>query len=379
VESLPFAFGRLADAEHFIDRDAERARLARNFASGVNTAIVSPRRWGKSSLVARVAADVMASDRGIKVCLVDAFNVRDEAGFYAQLAQGVVAATSTKWDDAAQVIKQFLGRLRPTISVGDAVTSHVTFDLDWQEAVRNPDEVLDLAENVAVARGIRVVVCIDEFQAVAGFKESLAFQRKLRSHWQAHQHVTYCLYGSRRHMLTEIFTDASMPFYRFGDVMLLGKIDNACWGDFIVARFASTGKTITTADACRLASLVGNHSYYVQQLALQAWFRTQDTCTPQIVDAALNDLADQLGLLFVSLAETLSAKQLSLLRAVLDGVSELSSQPVLSRYRLGTSANVVRMKQALAAKEIIDVTPAGIELLDPMFAFWLRRDLFRCG
>jgi len=375
METIPFAFGRTADAVFFTDRDAERARLRRNFTSGVNTVIVSPRRWGKSSLVAHVAQE-MATERDLKTCLVDAFNVRDEAGFYAQLVRGVLQATSTKWDEWVGVAKQFLAHLRPMISVGDAVTSNVTFELDWEQAQQNPDEILDLAENIAANLGIRLVVCIDEFQAIADFKESLAFQRKLRSHWQAHQHVCYCLYGSRRHMLMDIFTDPSMPFYRFGDIISLGKIGNADWGNYIVERFTATGKAIPPQVARDLADLVGNHSYYVQQLALQAWFRTEKECTPAIVDAAINELADQFGLLFVSLADSLSAKQLSLLRAVMDGVTELSSQPVLARYRLGTSANVVRMKQTLATKEIIDVTPAGVEILDPMFAFWLRRDYF---
>jgi len=376
MDSMPFAFGRTASEAHFTDRDEERARLRRNFGSGVNTIIVSPRRWGKSSLVARVAQEVTASEHDIKVCLIDAFNVRDEAGFYAQLVRGVLQATSTKWEEWVQVAKQFLGHLRPTISVGDAIASSITFDLDWEQAQQTPDEILDLAENIAAERDIRLVVCVDEFQAIADFKESLAFQRKLRSHWQAHQHVCYCLYGSKRHMLIDIFTDPSMPFYRFGDVMTLGKIGNTDWGDFIVDRFAATGKTIPVQVARDLAALVDNHSYYVQQLALQAWFRTKKACTPAIVDAAISELADQLGLGFVSLAGSLSAKQLSFLHAVMDGETELSSQLVLTRYRLGTSANVVRMRQTLAAKEIIDVTPSGVEILDPMFAFWLRRDCF---
>ena len=83
----PFSFGRLARADDFVDREAERVRLARNFEALVNTAIISPRRWGKSSvkssLVAQVAQAIQAADRQARVCLIDVFNVRDEDGFYA--------------------------------------------------------------------------------------------------------------------------------------------------------------------------------------------------------------------------------------------------------------------------------------------------------
>ena len=372
MAELPFTFGRIADADHFTDRDDERARLRRNFTALVNTVIVSPRRWGKSSLVARAAAEATAADRKLRVCRIDVFNVRDEAGFYSQLAQGVLRATSTRLEEWVQAAKQFLGRLRPNITFTAADTPQLTLDLDWDEVTRTPDDVLDLAENLAKAHKVRLVVCVDEFQAVGDFKDALAFQRKLRSHWQQHENVCYCLYGSKRHMLVDIFTNPSMPFYRFADVMQLAKIDNANWGDYIRDRFAQTGKSISVELARDLAARVENHSYYVQQVALQAWFRTRTECTPEIVAAALDDLADQLDLLFTGLVGSLTAKQASFLQAVLDGETALSSQSVLQRYRLGTSANVTRTKEALAAKEIIDVTAAGVEILDPVFAYWLR-------
>lgn len=371
----PFTFGRIAVSDDFVNRESERARLLANFSSGVNTTIVSPRRWGKSSLVAMAATDAVSAAPGLKICQIDVFGVRNEAEFFARLASGVMRATASRWQEWADFARQFLGALRPKVSFSPEPMQEVSLELDWEEARRDPAEVLDLAESIASAKGIRVVVCIDEFQTVAEFPESLAFQRLLRSHWQRHQNVTYCLYGSKRHMLTEIFANPSMPFYRFGDTMLLGKIDNQVWGRFIARRFAQTGKQISVADGCELASRVENHSFYVQQLAQLVWFRAESEADSETISVALDSLRDQLSLQFVGLAQSLTGRQLRLLQAVVTGEPGLSSQATLKRYDLGTSANVTRMKEALAQREIVDLAGPTVEILDPMFAYWLRTEL----
>lgn len=376
-QQVPFTFGRTADRENFADREAERARLVANFGALVNTTIISPRRWGKSSLVSMAAAEATQRSSGLKVCLIDVFGARNETEFYAQLAKGVMKATTSRWQEWAEAARQFLAHLRPKVSFSPDLTQEVTLDFDWDEVRQRPDDILDLAENIAQTKGIQLVVCIDEFQSIADFPDSVAFQRRLRSHWQLHHSVCYCLYGSKRHMLTDIFSNPSMPFYRFGDIMMLDKIDNDTWGRFVQSRFTDTGKSISLQDARYLASLVDNHSYYVQQLAQQVWFRATPEATTAMVDLALEALKDQLGLLFVALAESLSTKQLRLLEAVLAGEKELSAQATLRRYGLGTSANVTRMKEALEHREIIDVSGTRVEILDPIFKHWLRADYFR--
>ncbi|MDR1013834.1 MAG: hypothetical protein LBL86_02470 [Coriobacteriales bacterium] len=376
MQSAPFVFGRMAEGENFTDREQERARLSQNFLSLTNTMLVSPRRWGKSSLVKRTLQDITAKDRRTKTCSIDLFNVRNEAEFYEQLVTSVVKATSGKWEEWLAAAKEFLAHLRPQLSFSGDMHEEITFDVEWEKAAKKPDDLLDLAERIAKAKDCRLIVCIDEFQSIGGFKDSLAFQRKLRAHWQNHQHVCYCLYGSKRHMLLEIFTDPSMPFYRFGDIMLLDKIANADWGTFIVERFAKTGKRIAVRQAERLADFVDNHPYYVQQLAQLAWLRTTDECDGETIGAAMQGLTDQLGLLFSGSVESLTERQMRFLKAVLDGVELLSSAETLGRYKLGTSANVVRIKEALREKEVIDISDGKVEILDPVFKHWLTCEYF---
>ena len=376
MKTLPFIFGKSADNVNFTDREEDSARLEMNFKSLINTTIISPRRWGKTSLVENVAKKVRSENKNIRVCVLDIFNVRSEIEFYEQFAKEILKVTSNRWEEMAENAKNFLSHLLPKISFSPDLQTEISFGVDWETMQKSPDEILNLPETIAKAKKISVVVCIDEFQSIGDFPESLAFQRKLRSHWQHHHNVAYCLYGSKRTMLLDIFSNASMPFYKFGDIMFLQKISNEKWGEFIKKRFEDTNKKISIEQAEYLAELVDNHSYYVQQLAQQSWLRTKTSCSKTIIDESLQGIKNQLSLLFVGQVETMPATQLNFLKAVLDGETAFSSQENLKKYRLGSSANLKKIKNALISREIIDITAQKVDILDPIFKLWLKEEFF---
>lgn len=101
----PFIFGKIATEKNFTDREKETADLVQNFMSLINTIIISPRRWGKSSLVNKAAKLAMAQDSNLRICHIDLFNVRSEEHFYSLLAQKVIAATSTNGRRQSRVRK----------------------------------------------------------------------------------------------------------------------------------------------------------------------------------------------------------------------------------------------------------------------------------
>jgi len=376
-ETLPFIFGKSSDFANFTDREEERSRLEMNFKSLINTTIISPRRWGKTSLVENVAEKIRSENTDIKVCMLDIFNIRSEAEFYEHFAKEILKSTSNHWEEMVENAKIFLSHLLPKISFSPDSQAEISFGVEWKTLKKSPDEILNLSETIAKAKNINVIVCIDEFQSIGDFSESLAFQRKLRSHWQHHHKVAYCLYGSKRHMLLDIFSNAAMPFYKFGDIMFLQKISNQKWGEFIKKRFEDTHKKISIEQAEYLARQVENHSYYVQQLAQQAWLRTKTGCSKEIINEALQSIKNQLSLLFVGQIETLANTQINFLKAVIDGETAFSSQENLKKYRLGSSANLKNIKSALISREIIDITLQKVDILDPVFKLWLKEDFFR--
>jgi Predicted ATPase (AAA+ superfamily) len=376
-QKLPFMFGKSSDFINFTDREEESQRLEMNFKSLINTMIISPRRWGKTSLVENVAEKIRNEHKDIKVCKIDIFSVRSEAEFYEHFAKKILKSTSSRWEEMAENAKTFLSHLLPKINFSPDSQAEISFGVGWETLQKSPDEILNLPETIAKAKDISVIVCIDEFQSIGDFSESLAFQRKLRSHWQHHHNVAYCLYGSKRSMLLDIFSNSSMPFYKFGDIMFLQKINNQKWGKFIKKRFDDTNKKISIEQAEYLARLVDNHSYYVQQLAQQAWLRTKTSCSKEKIDEALQSIKNQLSLLFVGQITTLTSTQINFLKAVIDGETAFSSQENLKKYRLGSSANLKKIKTALVFREIIDITSQNVDILDPIFKLWLKEDFFK--
>ena len=372
----PFIFGKIATEKNFTDRETETANLVQSFTSLINTIIISPRRWGKSSLVNKAAKLAMEQDRKLRICHVDLFNVRNEVHFYSLLAQKVIAATSTKWEEAVESAKSFFSHLMPKISVGSDPTNEVSIDFDWESIKQNPDEVLDLAEKIAKKKGVKIVICVDEFQNISGFTDPDYFQKKLRSHWQQHQNVAYCLYGSKRHMMMEVFTNSSKPFYKFGNLMFLDKIDTPCLVEFFNTRFSETGKTITEDAANLIVKLVDNHPYYAQQLAQLSWLRTKDVCDVEIVREAHAALVEQLSLLFVTITETLTTQQLNYLNALIAGEKAISSTDVMHRYQISSTTSIARSKAALIKNDILDSKAGEISFQDPIYAYWLKSEYF---
>ncbi len=372
----PFIFGKIATDDNFTDRLAETKHLISNFGALINTIIISPRRWGKSSLVHKASQQALEQDKNLRICRIDLFNVRNEEEFLTQLAQAVIKATASKWDEAVENTRRFFSQLVPRMILGNDPTSDLSLEFNWAELKRNPDEILDLAENIAREKGLKLVVCIDEFQNIAQFDDPDRFQKRLRAHWQTHSRVAYCLYGNKRHMMLEVFTDSSKPFYKFGDLIFLDKIETQQLVDFIVARFAATGKEIDRPTGQLIVELADNHPYYVQQLAQLAWLRTEKFCSKRIVGEAHASLVEQLSLLFVTLTETLTTQQLNYLHALTAGEKAITSTEVMHNYRISSPTSVARSRKTLVEKDILDIHSGVISFQDPIYAYWLKTHYF---
>jgi hypothetical protein len=368
----PFKYGKLVDKAHFVNRTAELKLLKHSFNSGINTILISPRRWGKSSLVKLAAAEFTSEHSDVRFCFIDMFNIRSKEEFYETFAREVLKVSYTKWEERMQKARGFFKHLIPKFTMGNDPSTDFSLTFDWYEVSKNPTEILNLPETIALAKGIKIVVCIDEFQNISFLKNHIDFQKKLRAHWQQHQIASYCLYGSKRHMMTELFEKKAMPFYKFGDVLFLKKINTKHWAVYIVKQFKSTAKEITVEQATYLAELVDNHSYFVQQLANMVWFLTETVCSKAIIKEALHDLMNQYDLMYQKDVDSLTNSQLNFLKAVVKGEKQFSSKATIDSYKLGTSANVARIKKALESKELIDVYRRGINFVDPLFKRWFE-------
>lgn len=372
MKTTPFIFGKIAKEYEFTNRTKDIEYLSNNFRGVINTTIISPRRWGKTSLVNHVA-ELFEKDNQYFVCKLDVFNCRTSEQFYAAFANAVLKASASGWDDFVSGARKYLSRFMPNISLADSgQTYELTFGIDFKSENLSIDEILDLPHRIATEKEKRFLVCIDEFQNISNYDDSVGFQQRLRSHWQYHNNVCYCLYGSKRHMLLNIFNDYQMPFYKFGEIHFLDKINREDWIKFISGRFGDTDKEISDELCGLIADKVKNHPYYAQQLSQQVWLRTEKTATEDIVIESFDSIIRQLSLLFTNIIDTLTAKQISFLVAVAKGERNFSSKKTLDTYQLGTSANIKNLRKVALDRDIIDIfTENKIEFQDPVFEYWI--------
>lgn len=373
-ENKPFIFGVATSGDNFTDREKETERLLQNFRHGVNTVLISPRRWGKTSLVRKVCR--LAQSEKLKIVYLDVFSCRSDRDFYDAFAAAVLKQTSSKLDEWAENVKLFLSRISPKITMGTDPMTEFSISLEMNPKSNDVEEILQLPEKIAQKKGCNIVVCIDEFQQIAEFKDSKTFQKRLRTVWQLQKSVSYCLFGSKKHLMNELFEKKSLPFYKFGDAIYLPKIGTEDWIDYICGRFEATGKRISRELAGKICEVVDNHSSYVQQLAWLVWINTEKEATKQDFDAAYEDIINQNTPLFEKQTESLTTYQMNFLRAVLGGVhTAFATQDVIQKYQLGTSANVSIVKRALVKKELIDIEKRQVVIPDPILRVWLEREL----
>lgn len=370
----PFVFGVRVEGDAFTDRKEETKRLKMNFLYGVNTILISPRRMGKTSLVDKACALVKSDS--VKIAKMDAFGCRSEADFVDSFATAVIRATSSKWEEWIENAKTFLSRFVPKVTFGQDPVNDFSISFEYNTGNNVVEEILRLPERIAAQKGCRLVVCVDEFQQIGEFPDSLTFQKKLRSVWQLQSHVSYCLYGSKKHMMENMFQRQDYPFYRFGDLFYLGKIGESDWIEYIRGRFETTGKEISEELARRICEVTERYSSYVQQLAWFVWLRCGNAATAEDVEFGINRLLEPL---FIQQTESLSAYQMNFLHLLADGIhSGFTRTSVLGSYRLGTAANITRIKKSLMEKELITISgPMAYEISDPILSLWLKRRVWK--
>ena len=374
MTNKPFIYGMSVEGELFTDRELETKRLQLNFENGVNSVLISPRRMGKTSLVKKVKS--LCENNKLKVVYMDIYRCRTEYEFYEKFASSVIQATSTRMEKMIECAKEFLISVTPRIIYSPEPNTDFSLSLGLNPKANTPEEILDLPERIARKRGIQVVVCIDEFQQLGEMPDSLTLQKTIRSVWQHHQHTCYCLFGSKQHLMSNLFYSRKMPFYQFGDMFFLKKIPATKWVPFIIERFAVASRHISEELAMRICTAVDCYSAYVQQLAWNVLTMSNETVDETAFNDGLEATLAQVSPLFVEQTANLSAYQLNFIRAICsDYHDEFGKREVTSRFDLGSRSNLSKLKKALIDREIVELTESGLYIADPLFLLWFKREM----
>src|SRR5436190_19562010 len=268
----PFVYGEVVPTGAFINRVVELDRLVGDLAAGQKVFLISPRRYGKSSLIRQALAAV--SRRGALTVEVTVSSFSSYVAFLEGYARALVAA-ETKWDRARAWLKEAVRSARTEIRYTPGASPLGSLTVSFP-AVKSDRDVSRLAQDVfalpgrlADARGRKVVVALDEFQAIGEFNGG-SVEHAMRAAIQHQRDVGYIFAGSEPTLMERMLTP-KRPFYKAGPVMRLEKIPADEFAAFIDDRFARTGILPEPGLGDAIVDLAANLPYDVQRLAHETW------------------------------------------------------------------------------------------------------------
>jgi hypothetical protein len=370
----PFIFGEIVEEPNFVDRADELHQLVRDLADGQKVFLLSPRRFGKSSLVA--LALLKLRKRHIRTVSLTVSSYASYAQFLEKFAEKVLRAAGP-WGRVKDWVTRFGRNVKPDISYSIS-TGEVSVSLGrgagFDPMPLAPD-VFALPGELTRNGGFRMVICLDEFQQITEF-DSGTVENVIRNQAQKQREVGYVFAGSQPSLMKEMLS-ARRPFHKAGPQMYLDKIPASEWGRFVRRQFGRRGRGIGDEAVDQILATADLIPYDVQRIAHELWdyaeLKDKRHLTAGDVQAVTNSLVAGQGTYYELLWQQLPGGQRAILQAVAQrGAFEIYSEAVRSEFRLGAASSVQRAVQALDDKDILDRYQDKFFFLDPLFACWIR-------
>ena len=378
----PFVYGEIVPVSAFVDREAELDRLAGDLLAGQKVFLISPRRYGKSSLVSQALRSAARS--GALTVDVTVSSYSSYVAFLEGYARALVSAETTI-DRARTWLRELLGAVRPEVRVEADPTGRGRLALSFptvqsaRDVNRLAQDVFALPARIAEMRKRRMAIALDEFQAIGEF-DGGSVEHALRAAVQHQRQVGYVFSGSEP-TLMERMLGRSRPFYKAGPVMRLQKIPADRFAAFVEARFKATGMKAAAGLGAAIVELSGNLPYDVQRLAHEVW---DDARAARAKAVTLDDLHSTLrrllgehDTLFEGTWQRLTLAQRATLRAtVIEDGRELLSADTRARYRLGGASTVQASLAALVRQDLVAREAERHVVVDSLLREWVARKTY---
>jgi hypothetical protein len=381
VTQNPFVYGEVVPAAAFVDRVDELDRLVRDLSAAQKIFLISPRRYGKSSLIRRALTTM--SRRGALTVDVTVSSFSSYVAFLEGYARALVAA-ETKWERARTWLREAVRsaqaevRYAPDAAPLGALSVSFPNVRSDRDISRLAEEVFALPARLAETRRRKVVVALDEFQAIGGFNGG-SVEHAMRAAVQHQREVGYVFAGSEPSLM-ERMLGPKRPFYKAGPVMRLEKIPADLFAAFIDARFARSGMRPEADLGAAVVELAGNLPYDVQRLAHETWdevrARGRRRATLDDLHHALKRLLAEQQMMFEAVWQRLTLAQRAVLRAVVLDGRELLSADIRTRHRLGGPSTVQAALAALVRDDLIARDRGRYAVVDSLLREWVARQTF---
>lgn len=367
----PFLLTGYVSPEYFCDREEETSKLISALRNGRNVTLVSPRRMGKTGLIDH-AFYKMSVEGGDAVCYyVDLYQTDSLVSLVNKLANAVLGTLDSTEKKVVKTVSTFFKSLRPMITV-DPMDGKPSFSVDIRPelAEHSLAEVFQYMEQ----SGKECYVAFDEFQTITNYEDK-NIEALLRSYIQRLSSVHFIFSGSQRHVLENMFSSASRPFYQSTQTLPLQEIPCSSYYAFAEEKLGEHRQEITEEDFQYLYNKLFGHTWYIQMLLNRLYETGAKVISYNLIDDTLSEIAEENEATYQTFLKLITPGQGKLLKAVAteEKADELLNRSFLGKYNLGATSSVKSAAKALVEKELLLDDNGFYQVYDRFFGIWLKR------
>ena len=372
----PFSFDKEASGEGFCNREEETEELLGDIRSCHNVIIFSQRRYGKTSLIKKVLD--LAKQEEFLTVYVDLYHILSEVDFVIAYAKALARAMKEgSVEKLFQTLKTVFSSLRPKMTLDAEGKPEFTFGLEvGRDRMMDIEDVLESVKRYGEQKNKKAVVVFDEFQQIGQLDQSSRIEALMRSHIQTHRNISYIFMGSKKHLIFDLFTDPTRPFYESAKMFPLEKIPPEELEAFVYDRFRSTGKRLLRQVAARLVETCESHPYYVQYVSHTLWEISfaDSTITDEELNKAIGLTIRRTSPRYESMWELLPIRQRQALIALanLSPSDKLFSGAVVLKYGVASAPTFRKALKGLIEKGLADRDQHEYLIIDVFFKKWIQ-------
>ncbi len=358
----PFAYNRFVVENDFLSRKKELNNLTNLLREKKHAVIYEPQKTGKRSLIQQTLLNLQKLSYNFNICEINLLNIRSSDIFFRTLAAQIAACVSntlTDWNTFSNKYIQYL-----------------QYDNSTPLTDSQIDSIIDLPEKICVDFDTNIIIYIEEFQNILLFDDGEDLLKLLEKKWASHKETTYLISGSRLNAMKLIFEEEKY-FFNFAEHIKLYPIEEKAIIDHIVRVFLKVGRVVDQSQALQIYQSVQGHPWYIWHISNMCYNLTKGYLNDKLIQEATNSLLQIHEIRFKDIMSNLSNYQINLLKAIFCGETRFSSSEIIDQYKLNSSANVFRIKEALKKKEVITFDENDIpSIIDPLFTMWLKKYYF---
>ena len=364
----PFITYGYESAAYFCDRKSETKELTTLLTNGNHTALISPRRMGKTGLIHHCFAQNEIQDR-YHTFLIDIYATKNLKDMVYRMGQSIVNRLKPRGQSAIDSFLRFVTSLRTGISFDGQGNASWNIGLG---DITSPDFTLEEIFNYLKAADRKCIVAIDEFQAIADYPERNV-EELMRTYVQQCRNAVFVFSGSQKSMMSEMFSSPARPFYQSVSMMFLKPVPLPEYEVFAKKHFEKAGKQIDDGVVSTIYERFDGTTWYLQKV-LNQLFATQDHVCAHDVDTAVTQIINQNEEAYKDVLYQLTARQRDLLVAVShEGkAKQITGAPFVKRYHLTSASSVQKSSKALIEKQLLTHQQGVYEVYDKFMAEWIR-------